>query len=118
MEPEIVESARMSPAVCICSSHAGPFADTKLNHPMYGWIYICERCVGEIAAVFGFETPAQVADRVAREEALETTVADLEASLEEARAARVVPIGEVVELVKAQLGDAAAATKSEAPAVA
>ena len=48
MEAQIVETARFMPAACTtCMSAAGPFADTSIDPPGYGRVYLCLRCVTE-----------------------------------------------------------------------
>ncbi len=100
----ITETARHLPAACaVCMGHMGPFADTQVDlgavedQNGFGWLYVCKKCVGTMAALFGYITP-EAAD-VLRDE-LETVkqyAALTEELLKEANQSKVVKLAELQE---------------------
>lgn len=42
-----------------CRTHEGPFIDTGIQEDMYGAIYLCLKCITEMAHEFGFTTPEE-----------------------------------------------------------
>lgn len=108
MEPTITDVARNMPACCMtCTTSTGPFADTGVNiggegdFVGYGWLYLCEKCVGLLGNAFGQATADEARGLKATIADLEEEVAEVRDSLDEARLNRVVPIGQVLEHLKA-----------------
>lgn len=106
LDPLVVEVAQMRPGVCaLCRTHVGPFVDTRVELAVVGHVYVCVKtCGGQIAALGGFvpgetlaERDRQLADAIAE-------VADLEAALERAGEARVVPFADVERLLSRGVG--------------
>lgn len=112
MDGKIVAVASALPRCCLtCGLDVGPFVDTGYTserHSFVDAVYVCLTCVAGLGAAAGYDTPEQAAEQAARIVELEQDVADLEAALEEARAARVVPIGDVFAALEARVGTPAA----------
>lgn len=56
-----VEFPTALPGCCYtCRTHEGPFIDTGIQEDMFGAIYLCLKCISEMANEFNFATPRQV----------------------------------------------------------
>jgi hypothetical protein len=84
--------------------HMGPFADTQVDlgavedQNGFGWLYVCKKCVGTMAALFGFETPEQVAARSELMASADARITELEAQLEAERENKVVKLSELEDM--------------------
>lgn len=104
MEMQVTETARHLPAACaVCMGHMGPFADTQVDlgavedQNGFGWLYVCHKCVGTMAALFGYITP-EAADALHAEiETSKQYAALTEDLLKEANQSKVVSLSELQE---------------------
>lgn len=103
MDARLVQVPAADPRACICGSATGPFVDTGFTTVDVYAVYICEKCCKAIAGVFGYETPEQVAARNDLMADLEQELDETKDSLAEARAARVVPIDQVIAQLRGKM---------------
>lgn len=104
MEMTITDTARHLPAACaVCMGHMGPFCDTQVDlgavedQNGFGWLYVCHKCVGTMAALFGHITP-EAADELRDEIEMGKQYASVtEDLLREANASKVVRLSELQE---------------------
>ncbi len=104
MEMTVTETARHLPAACaVCMGHMGPFADTQVDlgavedQNGFGWLYVCHKCVGTMAALFGYISP-EAADGLRDEIGTgKQYAAELENLLKEADKSKVVRLSELQE---------------------
>ena len=100
----VTDTARYLPAACaVCMGHMGPFCDTQVDlgavedQNGFGWLYVCKRCVGTMADLFGYVTP-EAAEELRDEIALSKQYAALtEDLLREEKASKVVKLSELQE---------------------
>lgn len=104
LDPVVVEVAQMRPGVCaLCRTHVGPFVDTRVDVAVVGRVYVCVRtCGGQIASLAGFVSAGDLAERDQQLDDAVAEVADLEAALDRAEEQKVVPVGELLQMIAAQ----------------
>ena len=67
LDPVIIATPAIFPHRCaLCSEGTGPIADTHVEIPGYGRLYVCPRCAKTYARLYGF---AEGSELDAREEA-------------------------------------------------
>lgn len=105
MEMTVTETARHLPAACaVCMGHMGPFCDTQVDlgavedQNGFGWLYVCRKCVGTMAALFGHITPEEAEELRAEIETGKQYAALTEDLLREANQNKVVRVSELQEL--------------------
>jgi hypothetical protein len=87
-----VNSINRRPATCaVCKDNQGPAIDTRRDIVKFGRLYVCERCVREMAVALGLPHPDDHERVCAEHEALtqrtaeqEETIASLQTQLEAA----------------------------------
>ena len=104
MEMTVTETARHLPAACaVCTGHMGPFADTQVDlgavedQNGYGWLYVCRKCVGTMAALFGYITPDTASALLDKIDEIKAHAAETEDALLAEKASKVVSLAELQE---------------------
>jgi len=68
LEPQLLESPLIFPYACLlCRSQKGPIADTNVEIPNFGRVYLCQLCAKTYAKLYGF---AEGTELDIREEAI------------------------------------------------
>ncbi len=104
----VVESAAVYPARCRCGSVKAPLVDTLINDAL-GRLYVCSRCVAQMAALLGWTSPEDMSVREVAFQQLGATVARLGRELAEAKAAQLTVVDVEELLRRAREGEGVAA---------